>query len=67
MADLIRKTVNDDQNACTNPIPYIAEAAQTGKVVIIFTRQLQVASPQIDLKTLEYEFEPDVWKPVFTV
>ena len=38
MAKFFRATINGDQNAQPKPVPYIAEASQTGKVVIEFTR-----------------------------
>ena len=35
--------------------------------MILFTRLLQDTLPKINLKTLDYEAEPGVWKNVFTV
>lgn len=40
---------------------------QTGEVIILFTRAIKDIPPEINLKTLEYEAEPDLWKPVLTV
>ena len=67
LANLIRESVYFDQMAYPYPIPFISEATQTGKVIILFTRALKEISPKLDLKTLEYEAQPNIWKPVFTV
>ena len=54
--------------AFPHPVPYISEATQTGKVTIRFAEALKELSSDLeDLKTLLYEAEPRVWRPVFTV
>ena len=58
--------MNKDQKEYPAPIPYISEVTNTGKVIIVFTRALQEIPSDIDLKSLKYEAEPGVWKPVFT-
>ena len=68
--------MNDDQKAYPNPIPYITEATQTGKVTILFTEALQeifakldlrTEKYKLDLRTEKYEAEPDVWKQALSV
>ena len=38
-----------------------------GIIDVSFTKSMIKIPDQIDLKTLEYEAEPGVWRPVLTV
>ena len=48
-------------------IPLINKMTQTGEIEIKFTKQLTEISDEINLKTLQYEVEEGVWKPVLEV
>ena len=48
-------------------MPYIDKVEANGLVMIEFTRPILKIDDRIDLSTLEYEAEPDVWLPSLTI
>ena len=48
-------------------MPYIKSLDAFGRVEVLFTKPLQKISDRINLATLEYNPEPDVWRPVLTL
>lgn len=65
LADEVRalaKPVSQD-----GPQPFIKKTTQTGVIEISFSKPLADISQKIDLKSLKYEAEPGVLKPVLDV
>ena len=49
IADSIRAGVNPDQTAYPSPKPFVSEVSETGGVVVVFSKPLQVIPPEINL------------------
>ena len=66
-ASAFAERVNEDQSAYPDPVPFIAEVTQTGKVTIHFSEALDEFFTEVDLKNMKFEAEPGEWCPVLTV
>ena len=59
--------MNPDQFEFPYPIPIIKSTSQTGLIEIIYTKPLIKKLLDLDLHTLEYKVETDLYEPSLTV